>query len=116
MGVLKGSVDAIRLLIVDDHQMFREGLARALGKEPDFEVVGQCVSASEALPMLGSAVTIVLLDVDLGSERGLEFVEAAKKLSFEGQILIVTAGISGAEAVQLIQAGVAGIMHKHHST
>jgi two-component system, NarL family, nitrate/nitrite response regulator NarL len=107
---------AIRLLVVDDHEMFREGLSRALEKEPDFEVVGQCHSAAEALPLLEHGVAIVLLDVDLGTERGLEFVEAAKKLGYEGQILVVTAGISGVEAVNLIQAGVAGIMHKQHST
>jgi DNA-binding NarL/FixJ family response regulator len=108
--------EALKLLVVDDHQMFREGLARALEKEPDFEVVGQCRSAGEALALLDRGVAIVLLDVDLGAERGLEFVEAARKQGFEGQILIVTAGVSGVEAVQLIQAGVAGIMHKQHST
>jgi DNA-binding NarL/FixJ family response regulator len=58
----------------------------------------------------------VLLDVDLGTHRGLEFVEAAKKAGFQGPILVLTAGISGQEAVQLMQAGVAGIVHKHHST
>jgi two-component system nitrate/nitrite response regulator NarL len=45
----------------------------------------------------------------------MEFVEAAKKTGYEGKILIVTAGISGQEAVQLIQAGVSGILHKQHS-
>src|SRR5262249_37185462 len=48
--------------------------------------------------------------------RALGFVERAKKASFEGQILVVTAGISGQEAVQLVQAGIAGILHKQHST
>ena len=48
--------------------------------------------------------------------RALDFVIAAKQQGFEGQILIVTAGISGQEAVQLVQAGVVGILHKHHST
>ena len=65
--------------------------------------------------MLSRGATMVLLDVDLGTGRALEFVEAAKKAAFEGFILVVTAGISGQEAVQLVQAGVAGILHKHHS-
>ena len=59
---------------------------------------------------------MVLLDVDLGPERALDFVTHAKKNGFEGQILVVTAGVSGQEAVQLVQAGVAGILHKQHST
>ena len=56
-----------------------------------------------------------LLDVDLGSERALVFVEEARKLCFEGKILVVTAGIGGQEAVRLLEAGVAGILHKRHS-
>ena len=96
--------------------MFREGLARSFEKEPDLKVVGQCSSTAEAIALLKTGVTMVLLDVDLGAGRGLEFVEAANRIGFEGQILVVTAGISGQEAVQLIQSGVAGIMHKQHSS
>jgi two-component system, NarL family, nitrate/nitrite response regulator NarL len=54
--------------------------------------------------------------VDLGRERALDFVVESRKRGFEGQILVVTAGVSGQEAVQLVRAGVAGIVHKHHST
>jgi two-component system, NarL family, nitrate/nitrite response regulator NarL len=106
----------IQLLIVDDHAMFRQGLARVLDKEPSLKVVGQCASSTEALAFLKkSGATMVLLDVDLGAERALDFVTAAKQSGYEGQILVVTAGVSGQEAVQLVQAGVAGILHKHNS-
>lgn len=107
----------INLFLVDDHGMFREGLARILEKEADFRVVGQSSSAGQALSQLpASGATMVLLDVDLGPERGLDFVLGSKRTSFEGRILVLTAGLSGPEAVQLVQAGVAGILHKHHST
>src|SRR5712671_2310589 len=106
----------IHLLLVDDHAMFRDSLARTLEKEPDFKIAGQCSSTAEAIPILKRGVTMVLLDVDLGAGRAMEFVETARKIGFDGQILIVTAGISGQEAVQLVQAGVAGILHKQHST
>jgi DNA-binding NarL/FixJ family response regulator len=105
----------LNLLIVDDHEMFREGLTRTLEREPDFKVVAQCGSSAEALNLLGRNVNVVLLDVDLGNERALVFVEEARKLCFEGKILVVTAGIGGQEAVRLMEAGVAGILHKHHS-
>ncbi|HEY4087126.1 MAG TPA: response regulator transcription factor [Bryobacteraceae bacterium] len=105
----------MRLVLVDDHEMVREGLARMLEKEPDLKVVGQCASPAEALVLIKFHVDMVLLDVDLGEERALGFVETAVKADFEGQILIVTAGISGSEAVRLLQAGVAGIVHKRHS-
>ncbi len=111
------AVQTINLLMVDDHAMFREGLARVLEKEPGFKVVGQCGSSTEALAALSSSgATMVLLDVDLGSEKAMDFVTDARRKGFEGQILVVTAGASDQEAVQLIQTGVSGILHKHHST
>jgi DNA-binding NarL/FixJ family response regulator len=111
------ALQQIDLFLVDDHGMFREGLARVLEKEPGFAVVGQGASASGALADLPmSPATLVLLDVDLGAERAVDFVIGAKRKGFEGKILILTAGVSGPEAVQLVQAGVAGILHKRHST
>jgi two-component system nitrate/nitrite response regulator NarL len=108
---------AIRLLVVDDHAMFREGLVRMLEKEAEFSVVGQAGSAGEALRVLGQTnPAIVLLDVDLGGERAIDFVLGARKAGYDGHVLAVTAGMSDAEAIQLVQAGVTGIVHKHHST
>ena len=61
----------IRLLLVDDHPLFREGLARLLASEPDFEMVAQCSTSTEALEVLSrSDVDVVLLDFDLGDEQG----------------------------------------------
>ena len=108
---------SISLLIVDDHTMFREGLVRSLERQPDLKVAGQFGSAAEALEALAaSGATMVLLDVDLGAERALDFVIAVRGRGFQGQILIVTAGISDQEAVHLVEAGVNGILLKHHST
>src|SRR5215470_8961240 len=99
----------IDLLIVDDHAMFREGLVRSLEKDSTLKVVGQCGSSAEALAILKEHhVTVVLLDMDLRVERGMTFVLEAKRRGFEGPILVVTAGVSGQEAVQLIRNGVAG--------
>jgi two-component system nitrate/nitrite response regulator NarL len=111
------STQVVNLLLLDDHAMFRQGLARVLEKESGFKVVGQFGSCAEALAALNqSGATMVLLDVDLGQERALDFVLECKKTGFKGQVLVVTAGTSGQEAVRLVQAGVAGIVHKHHST
>jgi two-component system nitrate/nitrite response regulator NarL len=111
------TLDTIRILLVDDHAMFRDGLARMLDREPGFSVAGQAGSAAEGLALLPSSnAQIVLLDVDLGADRGLDFVKGARTAGFHGQILVVTAGMSDQEAVHLVQAGVSGILHKHHST
>jgi two-component system, NarL family, nitrate/nitrite response regulator NarL len=112
-----GQGTRIHLLLVDDHAMFREGIARMLEKEPDFVVAGQVKTAKEALEQaVSSEATVVLLDVDLGTERAIDFASRARERGFEGRILVLTAGMSDPEAVQLIQSGVTGIIHKHHST
>jgi two-component system, NarL family, nitrate/nitrite response regulator NarL len=107
----------IRLLVIDDHAMFRDAIAEKLAKENDMAVIGACGSAAEALAVIraGGRPTVILLDFDLGSERVLDFLQTAKENDFGGQVLVVTAGVSGREAVQLIQAGVHGIIHKHHT-
>jgi two-component system nitrate/nitrite response regulator NarL len=109
-------VQEIRLLVVDDHAMFREGLGGALEKEPDMTVVATCESAAQALARLESTrPTLVLLDFDLGSERALDFVLEAKRREFQGRILVLTAGVSDQEAIQLVRAGAHGIVHKHNT-
>lgn len=111
------AVNPIRLLLVDDHAMFREGVARMLEKEPDFIVSDQVKTATEALDrVISSGATVVLLDVDLGTERAIDFADHARERGFEGRILVLTAGISEREAVQLMRSGVSGIIHKHNST
>lgn len=105
----------IPLYLVDDHALFREGLARLLEAQPDFEIAGKADHVAEGLRGIAELhPELVLLDVDLGSDRALDFVRDAKAQGFAGKILIVTAGVTDLEAMQLIQAGVAGIFHKHN--
>jgi DNA-binding NarL/FixJ family response regulator len=110
------TISEIRLLLVDDHALFREGLAGLFERETDFTVVGKCATAAEGLRLLEEChPTMVLLDFELGAERALDFIHRARQSGFSGQILVVTAGVSDPEAIQLIQAGVAGILHKHNT-
>ena len=78
------SAQVINLLLVDDHAMFRQGLARILEEESGFKLVGQFGSSAEALAALNdSGATMVLLDVNLGQERALDFVLESKKKGFK---------------------------------
>ena len=102
----------IRALLVDDHALFRESVARVLDLEPDLEVE-HCGSIREALEMLArQTFDLVLLDHDLGSERASQFLPAARQAGFEGRVLVVTAWVSDTEARRLIRQGVAGIFLK----
>jgi two-component system nitrate/nitrite response regulator NarL len=106
----------IRILVVDDHTLFRESVARLLAAEPDFEIAGHCASSSEALNLVArTPVDVVLLDYDLGDGKGVDFLAKAHGFGFNGRVLVVTAGVSELEAVEMIRAGIAGILRKHCS-
>ncbi|MBN9658839.1 MAG: response regulator transcription factor [Acidobacteria bacterium] len=108
------SVAPIRLYLIDDHALFREGLVALLSQQPDFQVAGTADSVAHGLEaVLAAKPDLVLLDVDLGSERAIDFLYAARQAGVTARVLVVTAGISDAEAVALIREGVAGIFHKH---
>jgi len=81
----------VRILLIDDHALFRESVARALSAERSFEV-SHCASVAEALRIVEtSSVDVVLLDYDLGFERGDRFLAPAKRLGFAGRTLVLTA-------------------------
>src|SRR5580700_5372032 len=75
----------IRLLLVDDHSLFRESLSRLLEAEPGFVIAGTCATTAEALTLLaseaidGKTIDVVLLDYDLGDEQGTVFIEESKR-------------------------------------
>jgi DNA-binding NarL/FixJ family response regulator len=109
-------MDKIRILLLDDHSLFREGLSRLLEGEPHLEMVARCASIGEATDVLRrKPIDLVLLDYDLGNERGFEFITQARQWGFQGRFLIVTAGMSDAESVEALGLGVGGIFPKHSS-
>jgi DNA-binding NarL/FixJ family response regulator len=101
-----------RVLMIDDHALFRESVARVLAADPQLEIE-HCGSIAAALPLIGQrAFDLVLLDHDLGGERAAQFLPAARQAGFAGRVLVVTAWVSGTEARRLLQQGVAGIFLK----
>jgi DNA-binding NarL/FixJ family response regulator len=71
-----------RILLIDDHALFRDSVARFLCGEPGFEVVGCCGTTGEALEILQTkTVDLVLLDFDLGLQSGLVRIESALSTS-----------------------------------
>lgn len=109
----------IRLLLIDDHALFREGVGRLLAGEADLEVLATCPDlASGRKAVANYPVDVVLLDFDLGAdsgeERTVDFVRACRSLRPTAKILVLTAGVSERDAAELIAAGVSGIFHKHN--
>jgi DNA-binding NarL/FixJ family response regulator len=105
----------IRLLLLDDHILFREGLRRLLVSEPDFETVAECGTPGEALEVLSrSAVDVVLLDFDLEDDTGTRFIASATATGYKGKILMVTAGMSPVDVSVARKLGISGIFLKHN--
>ncbi len=64
--------DTIRILIADDHPLFREGVAQSLASEPGFAVVGQAGSGEEAFSLVGELLPdVLLLDVTMPGDGGI---------------------------------------------
>jgi len=105
----------IRTLLVDDHALLRESLARVLAGNPEFEIQA-CGTIREALSIVvQSPIDLVLLDLDLGGEHASQFLPDAAQMGFSGRVLIVTASVNHAEARRLLRQGVAGIFIKDRS-
>jgi two-component system, NarL family, nitrate/nitrite response regulator NarL len=108
--------DAVRILVLDDHALFRESVSRLLGAEPGFEVVAHCGTIEESLQVLcRKFVDLILLDFDLGRQDGREFLRLAKEQGFGGKVLVVTAGVDALATSELIRHGICGVFHKHDS-
>jgi two-component system, NarL family, nitrate/nitrite response regulator NarL len=103
-----------RILLVDDHSLFRESLVRLLESESDFSVVDHCAAVGRAVEViLRDSVDVVLLDYDLGEERGIDLLRALDVCQKSAKVLIVTAGMNDRITMDVLNAGVAGVLYKH---
>jgi two-component system, NarL family, nitrate/nitrite response regulator NarL len=108
-------MSSTRLLLVDDHLLFRESLSRLLDSEPDFEIAGQCGSVAEALEFLSrDSADIVLLDFNLPDGLGTSFLQSARQAGYSGKILIVTGAMDLDVSSEALQLGASGIFLKHN--
>jgi len=91
-------------------------LSRLLDAEPDFEMVANCASVEQAIEILQTRpVDLVLLDYDLGQQRAPDFLDRAHALGLAPRVLLVTAGITPTESVQILNGSAAGLFLKHSS-
>lgn len=108
--------ELIRVLIADDHQLVRQGLASLLSTKPGFEVVGQAADGVEAVELATSLrPDIILMDLLMPRKDGIEATREIKVDNPGSRILIITSFTEDENVYQAIKAGALGYLLKDSS-
>jgi DNA-binding NarL/FixJ family response regulator len=104
----------VRIVVVDDHALFRRGLVGLLNDLPEFRVVGEAGNGREALPVIqAEQPDVVLLDVNMPEMDGIQTVEAVRKLRQPLHILMLTISQEEEDLLSAIRMGADGYLLKN---
>ena len=103
----------IRLLIVDDHPVVRDGLRGMLAGDPDLEVVGEAEDGAEALRLVASLQPdVVLMDLRMPGMGGAAAIRQLAEQGSEARVLVLTTYDSDSDVVPALEAGATGYLLK----
>ncbi|MFJ1810700.1 MULTISPECIES: response regulator [unclassified Streptomyces] len=105
--------DAIKVLLVDDHQVVRRGLRTFLEVQDDIEVVGEAAEGAEGVALAEELKPhVVLMDVKMPGMDGVEALRRLRELDNPARVLIVTSFTEQRTVVPALRAGAAGYVYK----
>ena len=105
--------DPIRVLIADDHALFRRGLEMVLAEEDDIDLVGQASDGTEAVTVAGESLPdVVLMDIRMPKSNGIEACRATKEVAPSAKIVILTISDEEEDLFEAIRAGASGYLLK----
>ena len=106
----------IRLLVVDDHQLMRDGLVRLLGLEQDVEIVGTAADGTEAVEKVGALrPSLVLMDVRMPTMSGIAATREIKARHPETEVVLLTMHEEDEYVFEGLSAGASGYLLKDAS-
>src|SRR5262245_32480812 len=107
-------VSAIRVLLIDDHPLMREGIAGALGNHPDVALVGEGSDGTEAVALYRQhRPDVVLMDLQMPKVSGIEATIAIRAEFPDAQIIVLTAHHGDVKVVRALKAGAAAYLLKN---
>jgi DNA-binding NarL/FixJ family response regulator len=102
-----------RILIVDDHALFRVGIANILGREPDFEIVGEADDSRSAIDRaIETSPNVILMDLSLPSPGGIETTQRIKRELPSTAIIVLAVSEDEDALFDAIKAGAAAFILK----
>ncbi|RBM17008.1 response regulator transcription factor [Streptomyces sp. PT12] len=105
--------DAIRVLLVDDHQVVRRGLRTFLEVQDDIEVIGEAADGASGVARAEELrPDVILMDVKMPGSDGVEALRSLGELGNPARVLIVTSFTERRTVVPALRAGAAGYVHK----
>jgi DNA-binding NarL/FixJ family response regulator len=108
-----GQTGAIRLLIVDDHPIVRDGLRGVFTGDPDFTVVAEASDGAEAIRVAESVeVDVILMDLRMPGTGGVEAIIQLRRRSHPARVLVLTTFDSDRDVLPAIEAGATGYLLK----
>jgi len=103
----------VRILVVDDHAMFREGIKLLLQRDPQLLVVGEASTPQEALDLATRELPeIVLLDIDLAGYNGLDIIESLQASVPDSDIIVLTGVRDEGLQTRALRSGAKGFVQK----
>jgi DNA-binding NarL/FixJ family response regulator len=103
----------IRILVADDHLVYRIGIRNLLASEPGFEVIGEAPDGVQAVELYHTLnPDVLLLDLRMPKKSGVEVVQAIRRDHTSARILVVTSYQTEEEVFQVLQAGALGYVLK----
>jgi DNA-binding NarL/FixJ family response regulator len=107
----------VRIVIADDHTIFRDGLRRLLEMEEDLQVVGEAADGAAAVAMVEShQPAILLLDLAMPKLPGLETLRELARRQTLTRTILLTAAIERRQILEALQAGASGVVLKEAAT